>query len=47
MRARLHDQGGLDFGVIRAVDEFCSSHALTLETDANFTWFARLMSRPA
>jgi Methyltransferase domain len=37
---------GRDVGVIRAVDEFCSSHRLTLETDANWTWFTRMLPRP-
>jgi hypothetical protein len=36
---------GRDLGVIRAVDEFCSSHGLALETDANSTWFTRLAPR--
>jgi hypothetical protein len=36
-----------DIGVIRAVDEFCISHGLTLETDANSTWFTRLVPHPA
>jgi hypothetical protein len=40
-------KAGWDFGVIRAVDEFCSSQGLALETDANFTWFTRLTPRPA
>src|SRR5262245_51006880 len=40
-------KAGLDFGVIPAVDEFCSSHELALETDANFTWFTRLVPRAA
>jgi methyltransferase family protein len=38
---------GRNVGVIRAVDELCSSHGLMLETDANWTWFTQLKSHPA
>ena len=34
---------GRHIGVMRAVDEFCIRHGLTLETDANSTWFLRLV----
>lgn len=33
---------GRHIGVVRAVDEYCESHGLTLETDANTTWFTRM-----
>ena len=35
---------GRHIGVMRAVDELCITHGLTLETDANSTWFTRLVS---
>lgn len=31
-----------DWGVKQAVDEFAASKGLTIETDANYTWFARV-----
>jgi hypothetical protein len=40
-------KAGRDVGVVRAVDEFCMAHGLTLETDANSTWFTRLVPRSA
>jgi hypothetical protein len=30
-----------EFGVKRAVDEYCAARGLVLETGGNFTWFAR------
>jgi hypothetical protein len=38
---------GRDIGVVRAVNDFCRSNGLELETDANFTWFTRITVRPA
>lgn len=33
-----------EFGVKKAVDEYCAQHQFVLETDKNFTWFVRLGS---
>jgi predicted O-methyltransferase YrrM len=40
-----HDYANPDFpkfGVTKAVDEFVAARGLKLETDENFTWFARI-----